>query len=132
MKTANIAGDVINLMNDLLKWQEGIERALRDLDGMYSFNDVVTSVLRGEQHFYQFEECCVIMQEESYPGYSVYHCFIACGTTEAILAAEPKINEIAKGLGCKYMSLSGRVGWPRRLKAHGWKHRLSIMHKEVY
>jgi hypothetical protein len=128
----NLAGDVIALMRDLLRWQEQIERALRDLDGMYSFNDIVASVLRQERHFYDFGDCCVIMQYEKYPGYSIYHCFIACGKFEAILASEVGISEVAKKLGCKYLSIAGRVGWPRKLKQHGWTHKLSVLHKEVY
>lgn len=130
--TGNLAGDVIALMRDLLRWQEHIEKAVQDLDGMYTFNDIVASILRQERHFYDYGDCCVIMQFEQYPNYSVYHCFIACGKFEAILAAEKDMNEIAKQLGCKYLSISGRVGWPRKLKPHGWKHKLSVLHKEVY
>lgn len=128
---SNLAGDVIALMNDMLAWQEQIERAVRDLDNMYSFNDIVASVLKQERQFYSFDKCAVIMQHENYPGYSIYHCFIACGELEAILAAEPYMNDVARELGCKYLSIAGRVGWPRVLKSHGWKHALSVLHKEV-
>lgn len=127
-----LAENVIKLMDDLLRWRIHIERAVRDLDGMYTFDDIVASILRQERHFYEFDGCCVIMQKDTYPGYSTYHCFVACGTTAAILDAEPFINKIAKELGCKYMSFTGRTGWPRRLKNHGWVHKLSTMHKEVY
>lgn len=128
----NLAATVIQLMNDMLRWQEHIDRALRDLDGMYSFDDVVASVIQQQRHFYEFDGCCVIMEYSEFPGYSMYHCFVACGSTEAILAAEPHINEIAKRLGCKYMSIAGRTGWPRVLKKHGWKHKMAVLHKEVY
>jgi len=130
--TANLAGDVISLMRDLLAWQEHIEAAMKHVDNQYSFNDIVASILRGERHFYEFENCCVIMQFEKYPAYSIYHCFVACGDMQGIKDAEKHINEVAKSLGCKYMAISGRTGWPRALKDDGWKHVLSILYKETY
>jgi len=131
-KPGNLAGNVIELMRDMLLWQPQIEEAMRHIDNQYSFDDIVASVLRGERHFYQFPGCCVIMQFEKYPAYSIYHCFVACGEMQAIKDAEPEINKIAKELGCKYMSISGRIGWPRALKNDGWKHVLSILYKETY
>jgi hypothetical protein len=130
--TANLAGDVISLMRDLLRWQDKIEAAMAHVDNQYSFNDIVASVLRNERHFYEFEDCCVIMQVENYPAYKIYHCFVACGDMQAIKNAEVEINKIAKELGCKYMAISGRIGWPRALKNDGWKHVISVMYKETY
>lgn len=130
-KTGNLAGDVIALMQDLLKWQPHIERAFRDLDGMYDFNDIVASILRQERHFYDFGDCAIIMQVEQYPHFKVYHCFLACGKFESILKAEPDIIEIARQLGCKHLAISGRTGWPRKLKGMGWHHKLSVLYKEV-
>ena len=130
--TTNLAGDVIALMQDLLSWQDHIESAMRRVNYMYSFNDIVASIMRQERQFYQFEGCCVIMQLDTTPNWKSYHCFLACGSTEAILAAEPQITDVAKQLGCKYLSLSGRVGWPKRLRGTGWKHLISVMYKEVH
>jgi hypothetical protein len=130
--TSNLAGDVITLMHDLLRWQEQIEAAMAHVDNQYTFNDIVASIMRGERHFYKYDRCCVIMQFEEYPAYSIYHCFVACGEMQAIKDAEKDMNERAKALGCKYMAISGRVGWPRALKNDGWKHVLSIMYKETY
>lgn len=130
--TANVAGSVIELMRDLLKWQVHIEKAMANVDNQYSFNDIVASILRGERHFYKFDGCAVIMQFEQYPNYSIYHCFVACGDMQAIKDAEKEINKLAKGFGCKYMAISGRTGWPRALKNDGWKHVISVMYKETY
>lgn len=128
---SNLAGNVIQLMNDILAWQPHIERALRDLDGMYTFNDVVARVLRQEIHFMDFGDCCVFMQVETFPGYKQYHCFLACGAFEGLLRVEPVLTDMAKRLGCKYFSLAGRKGWERMLKNHGWKHVVTVMHKEL-
>ena len=127
----SLASSVIDLMHDMVKWQDLIEDAMRRVNYMYSFDDVVASVLRQQRQFFDFGDCCVIMEMQQFPQWSAYHCFLACGSTQAILRAEPKITALAKELGCDYISLSGRVGWPRRLKEHGWKHLLSTMYKEV-
>jgi len=127
----NLAGDVIALMNDLLGWQEHIESAMRRIGNPYTFNDVVASILRQQRQFYEFDGCCIIMEVQQYPQYKTYHCFLACGSTTAILRAEPQIMAVAKELGCKGMTISGRVGWPRRLKNTGWKHIMSTLYKEV-
>ena len=128
---SNLAGDVIGLMQRLLHWQPEIEDAMRRVNYMYTFNDVVESILRQQRIFYEFDDCMIIMQIDPFPQWKAFHCFLACGTTEAILAAEPKMHEIAKVLDCKYLSISGRVGWPRRLKSEGWKHLISTLYKEV-
>lgn len=127
----NLAGDVIALMRDLLNWQEHIERGLRDTDGMFSFNDVVAMVLRQEVTFYNFDDAIVLCQLETFPGYKAYHCFLACGDFEKIIEMEPQLMAIAKELGCEKFSLAGRKGWERKLKQHGWKPVLTVMHKEL-
>lgn len=127
----NLAKAVSELMAGLLKWQDHIEKSMARVNNMYSFNDVVMSVLQQQRHFYEFEDCYIIMEFCVFPQWNAYHCFCAGGTTEAILRAEPRIREVAEQLGCKYMSISGRTGWSRRLKDHGWKHKMSTLYKEV-
>ena len=128
----NLANKVTSVMHKLLAWRKEIEEAMAHVDHQYSFDDIVASVLRGERHVYDFPKCLVIMELNQFPAYSVYHCFIACGDMQAIKDAEKDINKIAKDLGCKYMAISGRTGWPRALKNDGWKHVLSTMYKETY
>lgn len=127
----DVASQVIRLLTDLKRWKPEIEAAMQRIDGMHTFDSIVTSVLRGERHFYSFDECFIIMEYVQFPGYSVYHCFLAGGSTSAIIATEPQMMQNAKGAGCKYLSISGRVGWERRLKHEGWRHVLSVLHKEV-
>lgn len=131
-KFGNLAVNVMDLMKDLLRWQDHIEDAMRRTGNMYTFDDIVASILRQEKQFYNFDDCFIIMQLDVYPQCKVYHCFLAGGKMQAIKDAESVINDIAKDLGCKAMSISGRTGWPKALKNDGWEHRLSVLHKEVY
>lgn len=129
--TSNLAGDVIELMRGMLKWQEYFEKALSYVDNSYTFNDLVMSVLANQRQFYDFGDAAVLMQYEKYPQYSVYHCFIACGNKQTIFEQHDMMNEIAQKMGCKYLTLSGRKGWERDLVKHGWEHKLSTMYREV-
>lgn len=132
----DLANKVKALMDRLLFWKTHIDNAMSRIDNMYSFDDVVKSILLGQRAFYEYDNCFVIMQLETYPGYKTYHCFLAGGSTDAFIKAEPEIMAMAKSLGCKYITITGRVGWPRMLKRKehlttGWKHKLSVLHKEV-
>jgi hypothetical protein len=127
----SIAEKTVLLMQEILSWREGIEEALKYGEGSHTFDDVVAKVLRGEFHFYNFEGCCLFMQVVHYPQFKNYHCFVAVGTQEALDAAGVHMQEVARQAGCKHLSISGRVGWERRLRARGWKHVLSTMYLEL-
>lgn len=127
----SIAEKTVMLMQDILKWRDGIEDALKHGEGSHTFDDVVARVLRGELLFFNYPECCLFMQVIQYPQFKNFHCFVAVGNQDALDAAGWDMAKLANEYGCKHLSISGRVGWERRLKARGWKHVLSTMYLEV-
>lgn len=128
----NLAEQVTTLMAIMLRWKPEIESAMHHVYGMYSFNDVVAMVLTQQVQLYEYHNCIILMQVNKFPQFSAYHCFLACGDMQGIKDAEPELNEIAKKLQCKFLSISGRTGWTRALKADGWDHALSTLFKETY
>ena len=122
---------LVQLVTDMNKWKPHIEKAMKSANNSHTFDDILRDVLNNRVHFYDLGDCCVLMLVENYPQHSVYHCFIACGAMQAIVDAEPMIRANAKELGCKYMTITGRTGWPKALKKHGWHHSLSTLYKEV-
>jgi hypothetical protein len=127
----NLAQKTAILMHDILEWQEGIETALTYGESSHTFDDVVGKILRGELHFYKFDGCCLIMQLVVFPQFKNYHCFVAAGDQESLDNARDYVLAMARQYGCKHLSISGRVGWERRLKARGWKHVLSTLYLET-
>lgn len=127
----DLATKTILLMNDLLRWKDGIEEALSYSNGSHTFDDVVRKVVTGEVHFYSYDECFTIMQVIIYPQYKTYHCFLAAGNQEALDNVRDDMLEVARTLGCRYLSISGRHGWVKRLQSRGWKHVYSTMYLEV-
>jgi hypothetical protein len=126
-----LAEQTKTLLDTLLYWRIGIEQALEHGLFCYSFDDITKGVLQGNLHFYSYPDCCVIMELQTYPGYKTYHCLVACGDMQAIKDAEPQLREVAKVLQCKYLSITGRIGWIRELKKDGWDHRFSALFKEI-
>jgi hypothetical protein len=131
-KTPDAAEMMLYTMQVLLHWKPQIEKAMHHVYDMYSFNNVVAMVANGSLRLFAYPDCMVLMQPEQYPGFKTYHCFLACGDMQAIKTAEADINAEAKELGCQYMSISGRTGWPRALKSDGWDHMISVLYKETY
>lgn len=127
----SLAEKTIMLMTDILKWRDGLEAALQHGGNSHTFDDLVARIITGDLHFYELGECRIVMQLVVYPRFKNYHCFAAAGTQEALDAAQAHMLEMGKHLGCKHISVGGRVGWERRLKARGWKHGSTTMYMEI-
>jgi hypothetical protein len=127
----NSAQHIIAVMGLMVKWEVEISKALAAAKSSYSFDHVVAMVAQQRLHIYDFEDCLVLMQVNQAPNFSTYHCFVACGNMQTILAAEKYLNDVALTLKCRYLTISGRVGWPRALKPHGWEHVTSTLYKTV-
>lgn len=119
------------LMEDLLEVRDGIEAALAHAYGSHTFDDVVMKIITGDCHFYKLDGCFLIMQVITYPRYKTYHCFLASGNQGALDQTWEGVKKTAAHLGCKYVTITGRRGWERRLQSRGWKHMYSTMGMEV-
>lgn len=120
------------VLDQLEKFQVDIEAALSYAEHSHSFDDIVSRVLMETVDFYPLENSFIIMEIHEYPNYRAYHGFLAGGNWEEIMAFQPKMLEIAKAFGCRYLSISGRHGWTKVMKDFGWKHQYSTCYKEVF
>lgn len=127
----NLAQKTMMLMRDILEWEEGLTIALEHGQGSHTFDDLVARILRGELHFYNYPECCLVMQIVQYPQFKNYHCFAAAGNQEALDNAGEDMQRMARQFGCKHLSISGRPGWVRRLKERGWFQASATMYLEL-
>ena len=119
------------LCDDLLKYRLDICAALEYGKNSHNFEHVIDEVMKGRLHFYPLENSFIIMEVHTYPNFKLYHGFLAGGDLQEILDAHPMIISNAKQLGCKGLSIAGRRGWEKAMKAHGWKHDLSYMSLEI-
>ena len=125
------AEKVMELMQSLLKYRLDIESALNYANNSHSFDNIVDMVVTGAVHFYPLENSYVLMEVQTFPNHKVYHVFLAGGEKEEILDVHPWMLENAKVLGCKYVTICGRLGWVKELKKRGWIYQYAILSKEV-
>lgn len=115
----------------LEKFQLDICAALEYGNNSHTFDDIVKLALVGEVDVYELPNSVIVMELSKYPQFAVYHGFIAAGNLEEILSAHKMMFREARLRGAKYLSIAGRRGWEKAMKAHGWQHKLSIMQIEV-
>ena len=123
--------NVRNMADCLLKWQGQIQQALDKGGNTHNFDDVAKMVLSQQAHIYDYDDCVLIMQVTEFPNFKTYHCFIGAGDLDAIERAIPEMHQVAAALECDTISISGRPGWTKAIKAHGFEHRYSTLYKKV-
>lgn len=105
----------------LLCWQRQIESALAHGCMDHTFDDVVQRVLNKQAFFYCNADAFAIMEPITYSRSTVYHCWLAGGTLAGVLELEEHAARDARAMGCNRLTLTGRKGFARALKDHGWK-----------
>lgn len=115
------------LIAQLERWRTTIEKALVHAQHTHTFDDIVGMVLSNRVLFFPYDDCFLVMEKVTYPRFSTFHCFLAGGAMEAVMARQEEMREIGQQLECKYLSIAGRKGWLRQLESRGWRHVSSAM-----
>ena len=76
------------------------------------------------------EKGCIVTEVLQYPK-KVFHVFLGGGDMDQLTDMHSSVIAFAKQLGCKELTMSGRVGWSRALKKHGWEHAHTTLYKEI-
>ena len=121
----------LDLAVALRHWKPQIVEALEYAKHTHSFNDVVAMVMNGQCALYGFPDAFMLMEECKYPQFKTWHCFLAGGNHDTIVATEDYMKEQALIRGCKYLSYSGRKGWDRDARKRDWEFVCTTMYKLV-
>ena len=92
------------------KW---IEDAIEYSHGAFTIESVFEDLLHGGAQLWPTENAVAITQIVDYPGKKVMHIFLAAGDLQELEALHYPIEEYARSVGCKGMSLTGRPGWAK-------------------
>lgn len=114
-------GPTPSLTEHLIRYKPQIEAALKHADNSYTFDQIVHGVLSGKLRFFPNGDSFALMEIHTYPNWRSFHCFLAGGKLSEILELQPLMLEHGKELGCKRLTLTGRRGFGRVLKKHGWE-----------
>lgn len=119
------------LHRSLTRWEPFIKEALAHGHHAHTFDDIVHMILQNRVQFFAYPEAFCIMELVTYPQFKVYHCFLAGGKDEAVLAIEEPMTAIARSLECRYLSFAGRAGWQRILAKRGWTFACVTMYRDI-
>lgn len=106
---------------EIARHQEKIEQSLAHTQATHTFDDVVSMVLKGALTLWTFGSSFALLEVHHFPRMKTLHVFLAGGNPEELAAMQDALAERAQQLGCSACTVSGRPGWARYLKPHGWR-----------
>jgi hypothetical protein len=118
--TPPLTQTIRQLVDDLDRHRHHIEAALDYAQHSHTFDDVVAMVLQGRLRLWSLPNSVMLTEVITYPRYQTYHMFLGGGDLQEILAMHPQVEQAAREAGCTKLSVTGRQGWVRALKNHGW------------
>ena len=108
-------------MNELDRCRAWIEAALEYSGGTHNFEDIVEGLQNGVLQLWPTSGGCIVTEIVVYPRKRVLNVFLGGGELEQILDMHDDVITWAKTQNCSALTMSGRFGWKKPLKAHGWK-----------
>lgn len=127
----SMADKLLQLAQDIKKFELDIANALEYSYGSYTLDDVIKGILAGRFHIYTLNQSFLICEYQQAPQYAIYHAFLAGGDLQDLLSMQEKIRPVAQAMKAKYATLNGRLGWKKPLEEQGWEARYLVMYKEV-
>lgn len=108
-------------MNELERCRPWIEAALEYSNGHHEFEDIVDGIVKGNLQLWPGPDGCMVTELIQYPRKKMLNIFLAGGTLEQMHDMANDMRAWAKAQGCDGAMLSGRRGWVREMRKHGWK-----------
>ena len=122
---------LIEITAALKKFRAVIEEALTYADNSHSFDRICERVIYGDLLMYPMDNAILLCEVTEAPNFKTFHVYLGGGDLEEMLDAQPMIEADALLFDCKYVSMTGRLGWKPHFEKRGWKHTLSIYKKEL-
>lgn len=108
---------------DDITWQQAaplLQRALDDAGNTHTPADVRAAIEADEAQLWIGEHSAGVTEVLTYPRCKVLHIWLVAGELNEIARAREALDGFARMAGCKRVSLTGRPGWQRALRGHGY------------
>ena len=122
---------LLEIVTNLKKHRRHIEQALAHANNSHTFDSVCERVLSGDLLLYSLDNSILLCEISTYPNFKTFHVYLGGGDLQEMLDAQEMIEADAILFDCKYVSMTGRLGWKTHFEKRGWKHSLSIYKKEL-
>jgi hypothetical protein len=110
-----------------------IEAALATGPGFETIEDVERAIAKGAYQVFPGKKSCVITEVLTHSsGRKSLHLVHTAGDLQELIAVfEPSLIEFARFMGCDQLLGSGRHGWERLGRAHGWRFAWTTLVKDI-
>lgn len=113
----------MSYVEEWARCKQWIEAAVERTGGTHTIEDVEQGLAEHRLQFWPGKACAAVTAIDEYPQAKWLSVRYAGGDLEELVAMIPAWRSWAEFNGCKNMSLTGRKGWERVLKKHGWQAR---------
>ena len=118
-------------MENINKCGYWIEQALKHSGGTHDLVDIFQGIAERKYQLKKKKKGCLVTEILEYPKKKVCHVFLGAGEMNQLTDMHESVIAWAKQLKCTELTISGRKGWVRALKNHGWKEAQTTIYKEI-
>jgi len=118
-------------ISEIDRCQSWIEAALEYSGGTHSLSDVIEGITSGKMQLWPAPKGCIVTEIVVYPRKKMLNVFLGGGELDQLLDMHKDVIAWSKAQGCKAITITGRFGWKKPLKAHGWKPMHASFIKEI-
>lgn len=100
------------------EWQaakELVAEALAQSGGTHALEDVYTELRENRAELWMFGDSIAITTVNQFPRSRDLHVWLAAGKLDDMQRGLPFLDQMARDLGCRRVTVSGRKGWERVL-----------------
>jgi len=118
-------------ISEIDRCQPWIEAALEYSGGTHSLSDVIEGIASGKMQLWPAPKGCIVTEIVVYPRKKMLNVFLGGGELDQLLDMHKDVIAWSKAQGCEAITITGRFGWKKPLKAHGWKPMHASFIKEI-
>ena len=118
-------------ISEIDRCQPWIEAALEYSGGTHSLSDVIHGITSGKMQLWPAPKGCIVTEIVIYPRKKMLNVFLGGGELDQLLDMHKDVIAWSKAQGFEAITITGRFGWKKPLKAHGWKSMHASFIKEI-
>lgn len=104
-----------------LRCEPWLQAALDEAGNVFDLGDVLQRVVDDQARFWPGRVSAAVTEVVHFPKAMALRCWLAGGDMDEIVGVlMPRIEAYGRAIGCTRFLISGRKGWERVLRDHGY------------